>query len=446
MNNIIKLAHLILGSVFVLSSCSQDDVSPATDPSDRRILFHTSLPEVTSRASGITTNLEYFHLTVFDESDDKLISGGKINEYIDCLQINRSADSNSYISDDCVWPAPGQESDKLHFFAYYPALSKDAYLFNATEAASKTVEYQVKDFSVAPGIADQMDFVTAYASGSMADNMFSGISLKFRHQLSRIEVNVKGSHKSCDIEIAGVRIANACMQGTYVFPTDTIDGTWTDTSKGNAEYIFSEGDTIVTVVAEEKSILSSKLVEGYVNCAILIPSTYSAWDYTNDAANVGRGMYLNVLLRIIDKTPTKGNGKQQYPYFDNSQGLNALNIPRVYIAVANGVVTKHLYKNGNNYFTDEDYTQPYNLSTGEVVKEFGWAALPISADWKPGHTYTYTLDYSSGIGLHGPDVKGNVSPKAGDPIISDRVGVSVSVNYWQGLNGSTTHKVEVPGS
>ncbi|MDE6542732.1 MAG: hypothetical protein K2K76_02075, partial [Muribaculaceae bacterium] len=59
--------------------------------------------------------------------------------------------------------------------------------------------------------------------------------------------------------------------------------------------------------------------------------------------------------------------------------------------------------------------------------------------------YTYTLDYTSGVGLHDPGVTGSVIPKAGDPIISDRVGVTVTVKNWQG-GTNTTHTVTVPGS
>ncbi|MDE7379031.1 MAG: fimbrillin family protein [Paraprevotella sp.] len=451
MNTIVKTLYIILGGTLLLSSCAQEEAPIVrTEGNDRRIIFHSSLPEVTSRASKIATTLDYFYMTVFDESDNKLISDGKLIEYVDSLQINKTAGSDTYISDNCVWPVPGQESDRLHFFAYYPTLNDGASLVNATsvDESNKTVSYKVKDFQVAPDIADQIDFVTAYTAGSMDDNQFSGIALKFRHQLSRIEVKVKGSHKSCDIEIAGVQIVNALMNGAYEFQTaETEDGKWQNTSPDTAKYIFREGDAIVKVGADPVSILGKKIGDSD-NCAMLIPSTYSAWDYTNDAVNSGKGLYLNVLLRIIDKTPTAGKGKVQYPYFDRSQGLNAMDIPREYFAVvkATSVISKRLYKNGNNYFTDEYFTQPYSLASGEEIIEFGWAALPIAGEWEPGYIYTYTLDYTSGIGLHGPEVIGNVSPKAGDPIISDKIGVSVSVNEWQGLNGSTTHTVEVPGA
>ncbi|MDE7346600.1 MAG: fimbrillin family protein [Muribaculaceae bacterium] len=451
MNRIAKTSYIILGAALMLGSCSQEETPvERPDGNDRRIVFHTSLPEVSTKAMEITRDLPFFHMTAFDETDSRLIAGDTLKGYFYNKKLIIESGSTNAVSDECVWPDPGFESDIMHFFAYYPELKSGASLVNGTDARSenKEIGYKINGYRVETDIADQVDFVTAYTKGSMDENYFSGINLNFRHQLSRIEVKTKGSHKSCDIEIAGVRIANAPMQGTFEFQKSDADGTWTDLVKGNAEYIFREGDAIVKVGAEPVSIMGSKIDSDNDNCALLIPTTCAAWDYTNDAGNNGKGMYLNVLLRIIDKTPTTGNGKVQYPYFDNSQGLNAMNIPREYFAVitATGTVSKRLYKNGNGYCTDAALTQPYTLASGEEIREFGWAALPIRADWQPGYSYSYTLDYTSGVGVHGPDVTGEVSPKAGDPIISDRVGVSVSVNEWQGLNGSTTHTVDVPGA
>ena len=152
-------------------------------------------------------------------------------------------------------------------------------------------------------------------------------------------------------------------------------------------------------------------------------------------------MYISVLLRVVDATPTDGEGQQQYPFTHNIDGSDALNIPKVYLAVdklTGKTVSSRLYKNGDDYFTDETFTSAYTLTADEEVKEFGWAALPVTGEWEPGYVYTYTLDYTSGVGLHDPD-----NPDAGKPIISDKVGVSVSVKDWQTKPSSG---VVVPGS
>ncbi|MDE6561117.1 MAG: fimbrillin family protein [Muribaculaceae bacterium] len=450
MESTIKTSYIILGGLLLLSSCAQED-SPAvrTDGSDRRIVFHTALPELTTKAKEIATELPYFLMTAFDESDVKLISGDTLKGYFYNKRIEKIDGSNTYQTDECQWPAQGQESDILHFFAYYPALGPGATLVNATAVGeNNTIEaigYNIKDFSVASDVAEQVDFVTAYAKGSMAENLFSGISLNFRHQLSRIEVKAKGAHKSCDIQIAGVRIANAGMKGDFVFPTSAdADEVWSGTTKGIAEYIFHDGDPIVKVGPDAVSIMGKKIGEDTDNCAMLIPSTYSGWDYSGDSGNENEGMYMSVLLRVLDKTPG-GNNKQQYPYPDNSQSLNAPNISTVYLAVnkTNDIVTRRVYKSGESFFSDEACTQSYTIPEEEEVRAFGWASLPITGEWESGYTYTYTLDYTSGVGVHGPEVTGETSPKAGDPIIGDRVGVSVAVSNWQ--SGSTTDET-VPGS
>ncbi|MDE7408402.1 MAG: fimbrillin family protein [Muribaculaceae bacterium] len=448
MKTIANTSYIIFGGLMALSSCGQEESSVIIpDRDDRRIAFHASLPELTTKAAEITKDPQYFRMTAFNESDDRFVDGVTIKEYFNNSLLEKDKE---FKSDECIWPDPGQESDRLHFFAYYPAMNSGAGLVNTSVVSdgNKTIGYRMTGFQVAPDIADQVDFVTAYTTGSMADNYFSGIELGFRHQLSRIEVKARGEHKSCDIEIAGVCLANVPMSGNFEFQKSDSDGIWSDIVQGNAGYIFREGDAIVTVGKDPVSIMGSKIEGGDDNCAMLIPTTCPAWNYTGNARNSDKGMYLNVLLRIIDKTPTTGKGKVQYPYFDNSQGLNAMNIERVYMAVnkTNGTVSKRVYKKDNTYFSDKACTQSYTVASGDEIREFGWAALPVSADWQPGYSYCYTIDYTSGVGVHGPDVIGDVSPKAGDPVISDRIGVTVSVNGWQGLNGSTTHTVDVPGA
>lgn len=440
MNTKIKSNYLIIGVSLILSACAQEDMpGNERDVSDNRIVFHTSLPDVTSRAKEIATELPSFSLTAFDETDDIFKDGAKLKEYINNLEIIKDSNSDIFVSNECFWPdRPGQESDILHFFAYYPALNDGASLVNATSVdennMTKEVGYKVSGFKVASDIADQVDFVTAYSTGSKAVDLFSGIELNFAHQLSRIEIMAKGDNKSCDIEIAGVRIGGIFMHGDFEFQTSTkTDEKWSCTaSKETAEYLFRTGDAIVSVGKDAVSILGNKIVEKnkesaeYDNCAMLIPASYNKWDHKNDGKNEHQGMYISVLLRVIDKT-SEGNGKQQYPDTDDKQGQNALNQSVVYFAVdpENNIKTR-LYKNDDKYFTGLGSDEEFDIKDNDVeVKEFAWAALPIEDEWKPGKIHTYTLDYTSGVGIHDPE-----DPNAGEPIISDRVTVKVNIKAW----------------
>lgn len=433
----------------MLSSCQQEETPDVILPAnDRRIVFRASLPELSSRAEVVTSNLPSFNLTAFDESDDTYKEDdGTLTEYFsDELIEEKATGTEMFVSDQCIWPKPGQEDDLLHFFAYYPELPTSAKLENTSTAVGDqtTIGYKINDYTIAENIADQIDFITAYTTGTMDLNQFSGINLEFKHQLSRVEVMAKGSSKTFKLEIAGVRFGEMPTQGNFTFQMVGDAGSWTDTKEKKViEYIYGPGDKIVSInnSTTEASIMGSG------NYAMLIPSEYAGWDYLNDATNTGKGMYLSVLLRVLDKTPT-GKDKQQYPYYDNSQGLNAMSIPRVLLEIDNNgnVKANHgqVYKNAQGqYFTDAAMTEAYTVPAGSTVKEFGWATLPVTADWKAGYTYTYTLDYTYGVGLHGPEVPGEVTPKSGDPIISDRVGVSLGFKDW--TNGASA-PVTVPGN
>lgn len=460
MNTMIKPTYLIIGAALLLSACAQDDIPCVNQDGDRRIIFHTSLPGITSRAMEIVTDINYFNLTAFNPADTALTAAdGSLSAYIDNEYIEKEAGQNVLTSDKCIWPEPGKDGN-MSFFAYYPSLDNGAQPVNASKISGTDtiIDYRIKDFRVAHEIADQMDFVSAYTTGSMAENLFSGITLNFGHQLSRIEVNAWGANKSCDIEIAGVRIGGVNVEGTLDFNPAEGASAWSGQKKGTVEHIFSQNEELVILSLKNGSHATSETATSIMgenlldenNCAMVIPTAdETGWKYGTDYYNEEQKMYISVLLRVIDKTPG-GKDKQQYPYYDNSQGLNAMNIDRVYLAVdASGKIAApgQVYMGVDSiYYTDKENTEAYNIPQGSTVKEFGWAALPVTANWEPGYVYTYTLDYSNGVGLHDPEVTGESAPIAGDPIISDKVGITVSVNYWQGLDGSTTSTVVVPGS
>ena len=448
MNTTMKSTLCLLSATLLLAACSEDDVAHISDRESHPIIFRTSLPAISSRAQIITQdNLPHFCVTAFNPADPDLVTpAGLMNEYINQERIINDTGLELLTSENCLWPAPGKDGN-LAFFAFYPDLTDGANLVNATtlNGGDLAIDYKLTDFRVAADIADQQDFITAYTTGSMEKNLFAGITLNFEHKLSRVELQAWGANKSCDIEIAGVRLGGIGVEGTFDFQAIEGGGDWVgDLGKGIVEYIYRKGDQIVSLdrtagspltADAAVSIMGSK-VGNDDNCAMLLPATYSGWDFLGDGQNQKNQMYISVLLRVVDATPTDGYGQQQYPFTHDVD-----NTPKVYFAVdkATGkTVSARLYKNDNAYFTDEAFKSPYTLTADEDVKEFGWAALPVTGEWESGCVYTYTLDYTSGVGLHDPE-----SPDAGKPIISDKVGVSVSVKPWQTKPSSG---VVVPGS
>ncbi len=450
-----KPKYLLLLAALGLASCSQEDM-PGRPDGESKILFRTSLPELTSRAEVVTKdNLPYFYVSAFDVDDPGMVTGGVMQPLFDNGKVDASEKKSTYTSSYCCWPDPGKESDLVRFFSFYPGPDdiEGARLVNNSTAT--TVDYKLTGFSVASDIADQLDFITAYTTGTMDDNLVSGIVLPFVHQLSRVEVKASGANKSCDIEIAGVRIGGTGVGCTFDFKPADGGGEWLGSpSRGIVEYVYRTGDKIVSCgknnpvgLEAAVSIMGCKNARGEDNCAMLIPSEYAKWDFANDRRNTNNRQYISVLIRVTDATPNAGQkpaNKQRYPYTDKTEGDDAPDIPVVYMAVdkATGEVAARLYRNESGYFTDNKCTEAYNLGDTEEIKEFGWAALPIEGSWAPGYVYTYTLDFTYGVGLHEPTVETS-SPGAGDPILTDMVGVNYSVEKWK-VGGQS--KEPVPGS
>ena len=453
-----RLTYSLFGILLLSASCSQEEVGSENPKEAGRIEFRASLPEVTTRATEVTSsNIEKFQVSGFTAASTS------VTPYFLYKTFSKST-TDKFISYDpqCYWP---NNDDRLNFVAFAPSCEDmrqaggfgdaDFTLPSPAEGESIAAEsYKLSGFRIARDIASQSDFITAMASGRLLDDEEDGITLNFHHQLSRIQLKAWGASKSYNLEIAGVRLGGVGTQGVFAFTSasDADDaskaGVWESVNKGMVDYIFRNGDQIVSLdntdaspITADKavSILGSKVggENSYDNSAMLIPSVNPAWKYKENGANGSdnaEGMYFSVLLRVTDTTPYD-NGTIVYPYADDTDGMEI-----IYFAVDKSTkkaVETRLYRQGDDYFTDAALTSKYDLAANSAeVKAFGWAALPIGDEWKPGYVYTYTLNYSNGVGLHDPS-----DPKPGDPIISDRVLVNVDIAEWKA--GSVTD-VSVP--
>ncbi|MDE6522639.1 MAG: fimbrillin family protein [Muribaculaceae bacterium] len=436
----------LLGIVIAVSGCSQEELGrEANSVSGRRIEFNASLPEVSSRATELKASsikeIEVSSFTVGESSE---------TPYFVNKTFGRNGNTGKFVCYDseCIWP---NNNDLLRFAAFAPTLDE---ILRAGGEASSTGD-KLTSFKVPNDIATQFDFVTAIGSGKLIDNEETGITLKFQHQLSRIELKAWGNSASYNLEIAGVRLGGIATGGTFNFTAQTgatdptQAGAWESVTKGSVDYVFRNGDVLVTLDKTDGSplsadravsILGSKVGEGdgYENSAMIIPSNNSAWSPKTEAENGENhadGMYFGVLVRVTDTTPYDTNGSIVYPY---SGAEYAEEI--IYLAIDKNdgkTVKTRLYKQGDNYFTDTDLTTEYDLSANDAdVKAFGWATLPVADDLKPGRIYTYTLNFSNGVGLRDPH-----DLRPGDPIISDKVLVNVEVSDW--IEGAKTD-VSVP--
>lgn len=445
-----KLIYIALGALVLLPSCSQDEPTERElRGDDTPIYFRSYLPSVTqSRATVVNSdNFANCQVTGFNPDDVGLIDSDKnilMPFFSDiCFYKNDEGNFVAREEDEVFWP---RANNKLHFFAYYPSVAsmretleedEDCFtLLNSSSTLSNgkaVFDYRLEKFIVAPEIADQVDFVTAYTSASLSETGNSGIALDFKHQLARVEISAWGANEKYDFEIAGVRIGNPLTKGDFnlsaLMTDNSLTPLWRNIgTQSVVQHIFAPGESIALVGSgnheSENDVVS---IMGTAGPAMVIPMTsrIEAWEGKNDPAiaNVPYTtdrMYFSTLLRVKNR-----DGKVVYPYPNDRDNMTV-----IYFAIdTDGKIAERLYKSDDQYFTTPDPTDddaPYVPGDNEQICGFGWASLPVAARWEAGKIYTYKLNYTSGIGWHDPS-----DPTPGEPIIErGMIPFEVSVSEW----------------
>ncbi len=438
-----RVTYLALAACVSAVSCTKETAEPAAfDPADGEIYFKTSLADViSSRAQDMTLeSLESFQVSCFNMGDVTKGDDGFVAPYFEDATFIRNEIQKvptyeaSPDEEPREWPYKARQ---IRFFAFSPSRSvmangnpavtdgnrsKYYELINRSTAVNSTVEtdYRLGAIRVHPDISRQFDFVTATATGDRWTDFAGGVELAFRHQLSQVEIRAWGASSSHTFEIAGVRLGNPVVEGTFVFSSAAVDagyGGWDPAGslvKDKVEYIFrdpgdehsGEGDRIFNINSKEHNTpATAESIMGLGGCAMVIPTTNQKWEGTANPNNSARRMYFSILMRVT----MSASGKQLYPYPDRPDEMAV-----IHYAVDNtGAVVARVYpgtKRGE-FFSDVALQHPYSPAEGVTIKEFGWAAVPIDVDWKAGNRYVYTLNYSDGIGIHDPD-----DPEPGKPI------------------------------
>ncbi|MDE6694061.1 MAG: fimbrillin family protein, partial [Muribaculaceae bacterium] len=212
-----KLIYMVLGTLFMLSSCAENEpIDTQQSADDNRIYFRSYLPGITLSRSKDVTKLSTCQVTCFNPDDTTLIdsSTGELKPYFPDTRFKDDGTGRFFSNgdDECVWP---DANSTMQFFAYYPPvdsmkkISGDTFfnLINHSGSADGAtfLDYRLERFRVAKDIADQVDFLTACTSGSLSSNATTGIKLDFKHQLARVELTAWGASDKYDFEIAGVR-------------------------------------------------------------------------------------------------------------------------------------------------------------------------------------------------------------------------------------------------
>lgn len=462
----IRVTYLALVAFASVASCSKEATEPDVyEWTDGKIYFRTSLSDVAySRAQDMTLDrLESFQVTCFNSADTDKDQAGFIFPYFENATFIRKVNAGTtYVSSPVEEPRDWPENDGLlKFFAFSPSLSvmaagnsaitdanKQNY-FNLTNSSvgngtTMSVGYRLGSIRINPDISRQIDFITAEVAGERWKDFAGGVELAFSHQLCQVELKAWGDVSDYDFEIAGVRLGNPVVEGSFVFADDSssknspeweIDG---DGIKDKVEYLYGSSlttdpgiqpDTSERIFRinniEHNTAESAGSIMGKGGCAMVIPTVNTKWEGSADPDVTATHyktdrMYFSILMRVTDHL----SGNTIYPYPGNPTGMTVVS----FALDAEGNILTRLYvgTTADEYFTDSELQHPYVASEGVEIKDFGWAAVPVDADWSAGKRYVYTLNYSEGIGVHDP-----ADPEPGKPIAgSSPIEWGVKVDTW----------------
>lgn len=365
-------------AAIALASCSTDETSEVNRGNS--IEFRTAIG---TRAEAATVRSCW--MTAVDAYDDYLFS---MQPYEDSDGSGILKHPNGY---QYYWPADGTD---ITFYAFSPTTVREPgngtpspqfYLGNSSSTVEKSGLcisnfYPRYPFTSQGSTSDgnQYDLLGVVQSGNKNSNT-DGITLTFKHLLSCIDIQAMSSSTAYDFEVAGWKLANVQVKGTY------------DLTDPNAGWTFAATPETYTYTYLKGTNGETKLTDKYQDINFwsmyMIPQQLVAWNPETDANNGSKGAYLALRMRITSKST------------------------------------------GSVIFPTE--------AAGASAKVFDWIAVPLDTNWQVGKKYIYKLDFSNGAGNVAPDVDdsgknpGGLNP--GDEVMSN-VKISFVVNEiddWQ---------------
>lgn len=344
-------------AAIAMTSCSNDETLEINTGTRQAIDFRTAM--ATRAAETTIATLDSFYVTAFNENIIDL-------PYFKDLKFKK--EGSFFVSEDKYY-YPGDGTD-LTFYAYAP--SATGLGTDSIEIDNTNKNLTLKDFSPADSIPDQVDFITANATGNK-NNEKESVHLIFEHRLSQIEIQaIQQDNKVYNFEIKGVRIAQAISKGNFDFKNEEWTLSTDITDKTNYKYEFDKA-----IPMTEQTILMNEC-----GGAMLIPQQLTAWDVVNDKENTSKGAYISLLLRITTK-----DGALVYPFKEDAEAKGE----------------------------------------SEENKTYAWAAIPVDTKWEAGKKYVYRLNFANGAGYVDPEEDTN----KGKPILDGEVKFDVEVTDWE---------------
>ena len=332
-----KIILMVSLAAFALVSCNRDFVVDKNQGS--AIEFRTA---VDTRATELTIdNIPEFYVTALYEDGSLYFSD----------TFARPAGSSTYeyfATKDYFWPA----DDYLQFYAYYPSAERLGVTVNINGS-----EKGFSGYTPNPNIALQEDIVTAAMRTNKANSQ-GGVELEFVHQLSQIEIKAKNSNDSYTVKVKEVQIKNVAGSGDFSFVA--VGNDWTPSADVTASYSIACA-TPVTLGSSYESLMGAN------GNAMLIPQKRIAWGpaAANTVEAEGEGEVVEGEGEETPATPAEPETDPTGAYVAFLVQVDAVSGSRIFPL-------------------DGDY---------------GWVVLPIAFDWVSGYKYTYSCDFSQGIGI-----------------------------------------------
>lgn len=500
------------GGLVVLASCSQEEMTKVS-PSQQEpysINFRAGISTRVNPDLNYIQNPMTFYVTAF-KNTHKAGSDGVIPDPLFSDEPFYLMGANLYAStSNQKWPSK-EEASQIEFFAYAPSLKEiqDAAITQLDPSASNyntlvgnytnaiqffnlckdgmdldpmkqqgnTFDgvtlykgFKLGRFYVATDISKQVDFITAHISADVPENEEAakiGTEMRFKHQLSNIELRAFSAHPDYNIEIAGVRLGRP-FTGGAIFNFCDAEGSASNPDGGQwgialnpqrlpVEYIYGAGDEIyrmgvfnnlsggqiVTTATHttEAQLLNQQTglidnIMGKGGNAMVLPTKNGAWQgeknpwiapkygaqtgsetdpYPNQNPNAWSidkegDMYFSILIRVTLK-PKFGETSttQIYPYGNNTN-MNVIYLEK---------------EKDSNKILGRLTSKTDAIGANSEIAEFGWASVPVGVNWERGKKYVYTLDFTNGVGIQDPE-----DPRPGTPIIGDGIKFTVSVEGW----------------
>lgn len=281
--------------------------------------------------------------------------------YMTNVTYNKNKDSWTNEKGTYFWPTEGT----LNFYAYAPATPGSAGTMKLDKDAQT-----LTDFSPNSTAEEQKDFIYTSTTGSYEKDKENGVSLTFKHALSWIDIKAKNSNKAYTIKITDVKLGNIIKKGTFTFPS--ADGTTRSTASWTTSSTETDKQDYTTTTVTETTLSADGTVFAQLGGNFMvIPQTLTK------QSKASEGNYI-----AVEVTVTMQGGQEMI-----SKGW-------VYVGIGQDAAAT-------------------TTSGNEITS------------WEMGKHYTYTLDFSEGVG----------QDKDGNCIFdSKEIAIATDVTPWDEAN------------